>query len=118
MLGTNRWVMCLIASSLIAATLALPGAGAQEIIPRNPLEATPCDGQLNVTCHEGNDFCLVWSGGSCHGERPITECHARAELFCEEDDGEVCILYVRDQLDPEFPIVGQPISEPHGCLVG
>lgn len=94
MLGTNRWAMFLIASLLIGATAALPAVSAQEVGGRPvPTNADPCDGDVDVTCQDGNEVCLVWNDGACTGEHPITPCHSRAELFCETDDGNVCTAW-------------------------
>lgn len=119
MLGKNRWAMFLIASLLIGATAALPAASAQDAPEDGPASVDPCDGGRDLVCHEGNDLCLVWVEGLCTGERPITGCHSDVEISCEEPGGDVCLLYVEEQVDPTNPTpIHQPVTQPSGCLIG
>lgn len=110
MLGKNRWAMLLTAALLLGATAAVPAAGAQTSNPRSPTEANECADELEVTCHQGNSFCPVYtSDAGCMGEHPITPCHSRVEIACEEPGGHVCILWAEAQVLDDT--VG-------GCLVG
>ncbi len=110
MFGKNRWAMLLTAALLLGATAALPAAGAQTSNVREPTEVNGCADELEVTCHEGNSFCPVYtSDAGCMAERPITPCHSRVELACEEPSGHICILWAQAQ------VLGGPVG---GCLLG
>lgn len=98
MLGTNRWAMLVTVSLMIAATAALPAAGAQSGL-RDPVDASPCQGDLNVTCYEGNGFCPAYSElAGCPVDKTITPCHSSLEIGCEQEGGDVCVLWLDDQV--------------------